>query len=64
MAWWICSECEYVFGAEEPPELRPGCHKKCAFSDVTCYIPECGGPGKLDPKLVALKAKEGKKQIK
>ncbi len=64
MSWWICSECDYVVEADTPPELCPGCHKKCASSDVTCYIPECGGPGNLDRKLVAIKAREAKKQIR
>ncbi len=63
MNWWMCSECDYVFEADTPPESCPECHKKCVFSEVTCYIPECGGTGKLDKKLVAIKAKEGKKQI-
>jgi superoxide reductase len=26
---------------------------KCAFNDVTCYTPECGGIGSLDSRLVA-----------
>jgi rubredoxin len=63
MNWWICSECDYVFEAEKPPETCPSCHQKCAHSDVTCYIPECGGPGNLDVKLVALKAKGSKKRV-
>ena len=53
MSWWICSECDYVFEAEAPPETCPECHSKCVFSDVTCYIPECGGPGSgnLNPEV-------------
>ena len=64
MSWWICGECDYVFEAEVPPETCPECHSKCVYSDVTCYIPECGGPGHLDTKLVALKAREAKKHIR
>jgi hypothetical protein len=30
--------------------------------NVTCYIPECGGPGNYDPRLVAQLAKESKKE--
>lgn len=63
MNWWICSECDHVFEAEKPPEKCPSCHQKCVHSDVTCYIPECGGPGNLDRKLVALKAKGSKKRV-
>ncbi|MBN1367765.1 MAG: hypothetical protein JW967_07550 [Dehalococcoidales bacterium] len=61
MSWWICSECDYVMEAEVPPENCPHCNKKCIFSDVTCYIPECGGPEKLNAPLVALKVREAKK---
>jgi rubredoxin len=63
MNWWICSECDYVFEAEKLAETCPSCHQKCTYSDVTCYIPECGGPGNLDVKLVALKAKRSKKRV-
>ena len=45
MSWCICSECDYVFEAEVPPETCPDCRSKCAYSDVTCYIPECGQSG-------------------
>jgi rubredoxin len=61
MNWWICSECNYILKAENPPTSCPQCHKICQFSDVTCYIPECGGPNNLDSRLVALKANEAKK---
>ena len=61
MSWWMCSDCDYVLEADTPPETCPNCKKKCIFSDVTCYTPECGGYGQLDAKLVALKAKESKK---
>ncbi|MFC1926078.1 hypothetical protein ACFLW2_05225 [Chloroflexota bacterium] len=62
MSYWMCSECNYAFDAETPPEACPSCHEKCAFSDVTCYIPECGGPGNLDTRLVAQRASEAKKK--
>jgi rubredoxin len=55
MNWWLCSECQYILEADVPPKTCPGCHKDCQFNDVTCYIPECGGPGNLDHRLVALK---------
>jgi rubredoxin len=60
MSWWICDECNYVLEAEAPPEKCPQCKQVCIFSDVTCYIPECGGPGSLDPKLVAAKIREAR----
>jgi hypothetical protein len=30
--------------------------------NVSCYIPDCGGPGNYDPKLVALRAREADKR--
>lgn len=56
----MCSDCDYVFEAETPPEACPNCSHKCVFQDVTCYIPECGGPGNLDKRLVAQKARQSK----
>jgi len=51
MSKWMCSECGYAADQESPPESCPSCQKKCAFSDVTCYIPECGGEKNIDPRL-------------
>ncbi len=61
MNWWLCSECQYVVQAELPPSTCPSCKKDCQFSDVTCYIPDCGGPEHLDHRLVASKARDGKR---
>jgi rubredoxin len=55
MTEWKCSSCGYTFGAETVPEKCPSCKQTCTFSDVTCYIPDCGGPGKIDPRLVGKK---------
>jgi len=55
MAHWQCSNCHYTFEVEAPPERCPSCKQSCTFSDVTCYIPDCGGPGKIDPRLVGKK---------
>ena len=55
--WWMCSECEYIFETGELPETCPSCQKKCAFVNVTCYIPECGGPDNIDVRLVAARSK-------
>jgi rubredoxin len=57
MTQWKCSSCGYTFGAETVPEKCPSCEQTCTFSDVTCYIPDCGGPGKIDPRLVGKKDK-------
>ena len=64
MNYWMCSECNSVFEAETPPEVCPDCHSKCTFTNVTCYIPECGGPDYLDSRLVAQRVMESKKRIK
>ncbi|MGD2105345.1 MAG: hypothetical protein PVJ55_09595 [Anaerolineae bacterium] len=50
--WWKCSNCGYTFqSSAPPPETCPSCEEKCAFSDVTCYTPECGGPENIDPQI-------------
>jgi rubredoxin len=64
MNFWLCSECNYVLKADTPPEVCPNCNQKCVFTDVTCYIPECGGPDNFDSKLVALKAKAAEEKDK
>lgn len=58
MNYWMCSNCSYVFETEAPPESCPDCREKCTFTNVTCYIPDCGGPEHLDPRLVAQRARE------
>ncbi len=57
MTQWKCSNCSYTFGAETVPEQCPSCKQACTFSDVTCYIPDCGGPGNIDPRLMGKKDK-------
>jgi len=57
MAQWKCSNCDYTFEAEAPPNNCPSCKQACTFTDVTCYIPECGGPGNIDPRLVSKREK-------
>ncbi|MEJ2224718.1 MAG: hypothetical protein P8X49_06225 [Syntrophobacterales bacterium] len=51
MTYWKCSECGYTVTAANFPEICPSCHKKCEFRNITCYTPECGGPGGIDPRL-------------
>ncbi|MGQ9696137.1 MAG: hypothetical protein ACUVWV_15490 [Thermodesulfobacteriota bacterium] len=64
MNYWMCSECNFVFQAESPPNECPSCHNKCTFTNVTCYIPECGGPEHLDRRLLAEKMRGATKEIK
>ncbi len=52
LSWWECSECGYTLQASVPPEKCPGCKITCAFNDVTCYTPDCGGSVNIDPNLV------------
>jgi rubredoxin len=54
MTQWKCSNCGYTFGFEQVPDQCPSCKERCPFSDVTCYVPDCGGPGSgnVDPRLV------------
>ncbi len=52
MAHWICSTCGYYLQGAAPPERCPSCQRVCAFNDVTCYRPECGGEQNIDPILV------------
>jgi len=59
--WWMCSDCQYVFKAGNIPESCPGCKNKCTFVDVSCYIPDCGGPDNVDMRLVANLSAESKK---
>ena len=51
---WKCTNCGYVVEAAVPPLQCPSCQQKCDFVDVSCYIPDCGGPGSRaqDERLV------------
>ena len=61
MTHWMCESCGYYLQAGSPPERCPSCQKTCAFNNVTCYRPECGGEENVDPLLVgaALRARTG-----
>lgn len=52
MAHWMCTRCGYYLQASAPPDRCPGCEQTCAFNDVTCYRPECGGEKNVDPLVV------------
>ncbi|MFO8033228.1 MAG: hypothetical protein R6U22_11875 [Desulfohalobiaceae bacterium] len=51
LTYWKCSECGFLLTAPTPPEVCSQCGKKCEFLNVTCYTPDCGGPGNIDPRL-------------
>jgi len=52
LTYWKCGKCNFTFTAPSPPEQCPGCDEKCDFLNITCYTPECGGSGNIDPGLV------------
>ncbi len=47
---WKCTKCGYTYESQAPAEECPSCHEKCEFVNVTCYTPDCQGPGS-DPRL-------------
>lgn len=49
--FWKCLGCGHTVQLPAAPETCPSCKEKCAFKDVTCYTPDCGGPGNIDPRL-------------
>lgn len=49
--FWKCQECGYILKADNIPDQCPSCFRKCEFRNVTCYTPECGGPGHIDKRL-------------
>lgn len=51
LAYWKCSKCGFTITAAVPPDDCPECGEKCDFKNITCYTPECGGPGNIDPRL-------------
>lgn len=51
LAYFKCSNCSYTITASAPPDVCPECKEKNGFLNVTCYTPECGGPGNIDPRL-------------
>jgi rubredoxin len=61
MVQWQCASCGYAFGADTPPEKCPSCKETCTFLDVSCYTPDCGGPGNVDPQLMGGKGGSFKK---
>ena len=52
LTYWKCTKCGFLITTAEPPGYCPVCAERCAFINVTCYTPDCGGPGKFDPRLL------------
>jgi CRP-like cAMP-binding protein/rubredoxin len=52
MTHWMCTTCGYYLQGPQPPNRCPSCNQVCAFNDVTCYRPDCGGESNVDPLLV------------
>lgn len=48
---WKCGSCAFTFTAASLPEECPECREKCDFKNITCYTPDCGGPGNIDSRL-------------
>ena len=55
LAYWQCTNCGFLITAKAPPSLCSKCGETCAFVNVTCYTPECGGPGHFDPRIMRSK---------
>ncbi len=51
LTFWKCNGCGYTITVAAPPEICPECKGKCIFRNITCYTPDCGGPGNIDPRL-------------
>ncbi len=48
---WKCGKCAFTFTAATLPKECPECSEKCDFKNITCYTPDCGGPGNIDSRL-------------
>ena len=48
---WQCGMCKRTVQAVLPPAKCPSCGEVCDFKNITCYTPDCGGPGCIDPQL-------------
>ena len=51
MPFWKCAKCGFLITASIPPDVCPECGEKCDFINVTCYVPDCGGPDNIDPRM-------------
>ncbi|MCK9375421.1 MAG: hypothetical protein M0P73_04645 [Syntrophobacterales bacterium] len=50
-AYWKCTKCGFTLTTPKPPKVCPQCREACEFKDVSCYLPDCGGNGNMDPRL-------------
>ena len=57
MTQWQCSNCGYTFASETMADRCPSCKQTCTFKDITCYVPDCGGPQNIDPRLARKKSR-------
>ncbi len=51
LTYWKCEHCGFTITAAQPPDVCPECGEKCVFLNVTCYLPDCGGPANIDTRL-------------
>ncbi len=51
LTYWRCTGCGFTITASTLPDSCPECGNRDGFNNITCYIPECGGPGNIDPRL-------------
>ncbi len=51
LTYWKCSHCGFTITAAISPDVCPECGERCNFRNITCYTPECGGLGQIDPRL-------------
>jgi rubrerythrin len=51
LTFWRCQKCGYTITAPIPPDICPECNEIGDFRNISCYTPECGGPGHIDPRL-------------
>ena len=49
--FWKCGGCGRTVQTANPPDKCPGCGEVFDFKNVTCYSPQFGGPGNIDPQL-------------
>lgn len=49
--FWKCGNCGRTFQAPTAPEKCPSCGEACGFKNATCYTPDCGGPGNINPQI-------------
>ncbi len=51
LTYWKCGKCGFTITAVQPPDVCPECGEQCTYNNITCYTPDCGGPGHIDPRL-------------